>query len=70
VRKARWAGIPVRFEIWQGMFHCWQVFANQVPEGKEAIDHIGIFIQAAGASLFGFIIYCFLPLSPLIIKGD
>ena len=45
VKKARWAGVPVRFEIWQDMFHCWQVFADHVPEGKEAIDHIGTFVQ-------------------------
>lgn len=45
VKKTRWAGVPVRFEVWQGMFHCWQVFANQVPEGQEAIDHVGKFVQ-------------------------
>jgi len=45
VNKARWAGVPVRFEIWQQMFHCWQVYADQVPEGGEAIAHIGAFVQ-------------------------
>jgi monoterpene epsilon-lactone hydrolase len=45
VKKARWAGVPVRFEIWQQMFHCWQVYAEHVPEGMEAIDHIGAFVQ-------------------------
>ncbi|MGD1004765.1 MAG: alpha/beta fold hydrolase [Methanoregulaceae archaeon] len=45
VKKARWAGVPVQFEIWQDMFHCWQVFADHVPEGLEAIDHIGKFVQ-------------------------
>ena len=29
VDKARWAGVPVRFELWEGMFHCWQAFARQ-----------------------------------------
>ncbi len=28
VDKARWAGVPVQFELWEGMFHCWQVFAQ------------------------------------------
>jgi hypothetical protein len=23
------------------MFHCWQVFAREIPEGQEAISHIG-----------------------------
>jgi len=41
VDKARWAGVPVQFELWEGMFHCWQVFAQQLPEGQQAIIHIG-----------------------------
>jgi acetyl esterase/lipase len=45
VDRARWAGVPVQFELWEGMFHCWQVFARDVPEGKRAIDHIGAFVQ-------------------------
>jgi len=47
VEKTRWAGVPVQFDIWEGMFHCWQVFAGQVPEGQEAIDRIGKFVQGA-----------------------
>jgi acetyl esterase/lipase len=45
VDKARWAGVPVQFELWEGMFHCWQVFARQVPEGQRAISHIGEYIR-------------------------
>ena len=45
VEKARWAGVPVQVELWEGMFHCWQVFAGQIPEGEEAIGHIGAFIR-------------------------
>lgn len=45
VGRARWAGVPVRFEVWQEMFHCWQVFADAVPEGQEAIDRAGAFVQ-------------------------
>jgi epsilon-lactone hydrolase len=44
VDKARWSGVPVQAEIWEGMFHCWQLFAEQVPEGQEAIEHAGAFI--------------------------
>ena len=49
VDKARWAGVPVRFEIWEGMFHCWQVFADKVPEGERAINLAGAFIRDAFA---------------------
>lgn len=44
-KKAKWAGIPVRFEIWEGMFHSWQIFSKQVPEARGAVAHIGSFIQ-------------------------
>ena len=47
VEKARWAGTPVQLELWEGMFHCWQVFARDVPEGRRAIEHIGSFVQDA-----------------------
>lgn len=45
VEKSRWAGVPVHVEIWEGMFHCWQMFAGQIPEGQEAVDHAGQFIR-------------------------
>lgn len=45
VDKARWAGVPVQAEIWEGMFHCWQLFAEQIPEGQEAIGQAGAFIE-------------------------
>ncbi len=47
VDKARWAGVPVQFEIWEGMFHCWQAFPVQLPEGQRAIHHAGTFIRNA-----------------------
>ncbi|PKL58664.1 MAG: alpha/beta hydrolase [Methanomicrobiales archaeon HGW-Methanomicrobiales-5] len=47
VQKARWAGSPVQLELWEGMFHCWQVFARDIPEAKRAIEHIGSFVQDA-----------------------
>jgi len=46
VDKARWAGVPVKYEVWEGMFHCWQLFAEQIPEGREAIAGIGPFMQS------------------------
>ena len=47
VQKARWAGSPVQLELWEGMFHCWQVFSRDVPEAKRALEHIGSFVQDA-----------------------
>jgi monoterpene epsilon-lactone hydrolase len=47
VDKARWAGVSVQFEIWEGMFHCWQAFFRHIPEGERAIDHTGTFIHDA-----------------------
>jgi len=47
VDKARWAGVPVQFEIWEGMFHCWQLFSRQVPEGVRATEIAGTFIHEA-----------------------
>jgi acetyl esterase/lipase len=49
VDKARWAGVPVRFELWEGMFHSWQAFARRIPEGEQAIELAGAFIQDAMA---------------------
>lgn len=45
VEKARWAGVHVQVEIWEGMFHCWQLFASQLPEGREAVEHAGQFVR-------------------------
>ncbi|MCX6697016.1 MAG: alpha/beta hydrolase [Methanoregula sp.] len=45
VKKAKWAGVVVRFEIWEGMFHYWQMFGEHVPEGHEALEHIGAFVN-------------------------
>jgi acetyl esterase/lipase len=44
-KKAKWAGVQVRFEIWEGMFHFWQIFGKQVPEARGAVAHAGAFIQ-------------------------
>jgi len=43
VEKARWSGTPVQAVVWEGMFHSWQLFAGQVPEGQEAIEDAGRF---------------------------
>lgn len=34
-----------QFEKWPDMIHCWHLFANQLPEGREAIEKIGQFLK-------------------------
>ena len=43
--RARDAGVEVVEEIWDDMFHVWQGFAPMLPEGQEAIVHIGEWIR-------------------------
>lgn len=45
VEKARKSGIDIEFELWEGMFHCWQVFSAELKEGDEAIRQIGMYIR-------------------------
>lgn len=45
VEKAQNAGVNVQFDLADGMFHCWQVFADVLPEGAEAVGRIGEFIR-------------------------
>ena len=43
--RARDTGVEVVEEIWDDMFHVWQGFAPMLPEGQDAIDHIGEWIR-------------------------
>jgi acetyl esterase/lipase len=43
--KAKAAGVDVNLEVWEGMFHVWHFAANILPEGRQAIDRIGQFID-------------------------
>jgi acetyl esterase/lipase len=43
--RAKEADVEVILEIWDEMFHVWHFFASLLPEGREAIDHIGRFIR-------------------------
>jgi acetyl esterase/lipase len=43
--RARSAGVDVILEPWDDMFHMWHFFAAMLPEGQQAIDRIGEFIQ-------------------------
>jgi acetyl esterase/lipase len=43
--KATAAGVDVTLEPWEDMIHVWQLFAPMLPEGQQAIDRMGSFIQ-------------------------
>lgn len=45
VEKAKKASVDMRFDVWEGMFHAWHVFASVLPEGQQAIDRIGEYIR-------------------------
>jgi len=44
--RAKKAGVPVTYEIFEGMPHVWHVFAEYLPEAQEAIEAIGAFVDA------------------------
>jgi epsilon-lactone hydrolase len=44
--KLRAAGCQVELEIWPRMPHVWHLFASVMPEARQAIERIGIFLQA------------------------
>lgn len=43
--RARSAGVEVVLEPWDDMTHVWQFWAAVLPEGQQAIDRIGAFVQ-------------------------
>ena len=43
--RARAAGVEVTLDPWDDMFHVWQFCASILPEGQQAIDRIGEFVQ-------------------------
>ncbi len=45
VNKARAAGSPATLETWPGVVHVWHAFAPELPEAKEAFEHIGAFLE-------------------------
>lgn len=46
VNKAKAAGSPVTLQTWSHMVHVWQIFYPELPEGREALEEIGKFLQA------------------------
>lgn len=43
--RAEEAGVNVQLDVWQDMIHVFQAFADWAPEGQEAIEKIGQYIQ-------------------------
>ncbi len=43
--RAKAAGVDVTLEVWEGMQHEWHFAAKFLPEARQAIDHIGQFMQ-------------------------
>ncbi len=43
--KAESAGVEVVLEPWEDMIHMWHSFAHMLPEGQQAIDRMGEFVQ-------------------------
>ena len=43
--KAKSAGVDVTIEVWEDMVHVFQAMALWAPEGEQAIEKIGVFIQ-------------------------
>jgi epsilon-lactone hydrolase len=42
---ARSAGVDVHLDIYPGMWHVWHLFVPFLPEARQAVDAIGLFIQ-------------------------
>lgn len=43
--KAHAQGVQIELQKWKGLIHCWQMFWQYVPEGRDAIKEIVAFIQ-------------------------
>jgi acetyl esterase/lipase len=43
--RAKAAGVDVTLEVWQGMWHVWQICAPFMPEAQQAIDTLSAFVR-------------------------
>ncbi len=43
--RARSAGVDVTLEIWEDMIHVWHAFADLLPEGMQAVQRIGAWLE-------------------------
>ena len=49
--KAKAAGVPVHFKIFEGMWHVFHTAGQAIPESRQAIDEIGGFVRTLYASV-------------------
>lgn len=43
--QLRKVGVETELKVWPEMFHCWQFFADTVPEARVAIDELSAFLR-------------------------
>ncbi|HEU5097610.1 MAG TPA: alpha/beta hydrolase [Roseiflexaceae bacterium] len=43
--RARAVGVQIQLEIWDEMWHVWHTWADDLPEAREAIARLGMFIR-------------------------
>jgi acetyl esterase/lipase len=48
--RAKMAGVDVTLEVWEEMIHVWHLFAALLPEGQQAIERVGAYIQQRTAT--------------------
>ncbi len=44
--KAKAAGVDVELRVWEGLWHVWQVLGDLIPESREAIEEMALFLRA------------------------
>ena len=49
-QKAKADGVNSTLEIWDDMIHVWHAFHPMLPEGKQAIERVGAFLQEQWAA--------------------
>jgi epsilon-lactone hydrolase len=37
--------VKVNLEVWQGMFHAWQMFPSRLPEAEQSLESVGEFVH-------------------------
>ena len=45
LKKAKEQGVPVRFTVYEGMFHVFQMSGTVIPESKRAWEEVGAFMH-------------------------
>ena len=43
--RALEAGVEAELRVWPDMIHVWHAFADLLPEGREAVDEMAVFLE-------------------------